>query len=136
MILRECVCADNLSIHRCKRKFIIACKHRNPGANFSIDLSLCVFRYSKLNDPADWLSINRTNGQIITTAMLDRESVYVKNNIYEATFLATDNGKMFFYAQALSFNCSLLITHCSFYNHKTIHTKTKAPHILRTFNIT
>lgn len=25
--------------------------------------------------------------------MLDRESVYVKNNIYEATFLATDNGK-------------------------------------------
>lgn len=54
---------------------------------------LCVFRYAKLNDPADWLSINRTNGQIITTAMLDRESVYVKNNIYEATFLATDNGK-------------------------------------------
>ncbi|XP_077404325.1 cadherin-4-like isoform X1 [Vanacampus margaritifer] len=49
-------------------------------------------RYSKLNDPADWLSINRTNGQIVTTAILDRESVYVKNNIYEATFLATDNG--------------------------------------------
>ncbi|KAF0035824.1 hypothetical protein F2P81_011136 [Scophthalmus maximus] len=36
--------------------------------------------------------IIRTNGQIVTTAMLDRESVYVKNNIYEATFLATDNG--------------------------------------------
>uniref|UniRef100_A0A3P8T4F0 Cadherin-4 n=1 Tax=Amphiprion percula TaxID=161767 RepID=A0A3P8T4F0_AMPPE len=51
-----------------------------------------LIRYSKLNDPADWLSINRTNGQIVTTAMLDRESVYVKNNIYEATFLATDNG--------------------------------------------
>uniref|UniRef100_A0A4W6EWS8 Cadherin-4 n=1 Tax=Lates calcarifer TaxID=8187 RepID=A0A4W6EWS8_LATCA len=49
-------------------------------------------RYSKLNDPADWLSINRTNGQIVTTGMLDRESIYVKNNIYEATFLATDNG--------------------------------------------
>ncbi|XP_029912574.1 cadherin-4-like [Myripristis murdjan] len=49
-------------------------------------------RYSKLNDPADWLSINRTNGQIVTTATLDRESIYVKNNIYEATFLATDNG--------------------------------------------
>ncbi|XP_037539771.1 cadherin-4 [Nematolebias whitei] len=48
--------------------------------------------YSKLNDPADWLSINRTSGQIVTTAMLDRESVYIKNNIYEATFLATDNG--------------------------------------------
>uniref|UniRef100_A0A665VLA9 Cadherin-4 n=1 Tax=Echeneis naucrates TaxID=173247 RepID=A0A665VLA9_ECHNA len=49
-------------------------------------------QYSKLTDPADWLSINRTNGQIVTTAMLDRESVNVKNNIYEATFLATDNG--------------------------------------------
>lgn len=56
----------------------------------------CVFRYSKLNDPADWLSINRTNGQIVTTAILDRESIYVKNNIYEATFLATDNGKSLF----------------------------------------
>lgn len=39
------------------------------------------------------MSINRSNGQIITTATLDRESVYVKNNVYEATFLATDNGK-------------------------------------------
>lgn len=52
-----------------------------------------LFRYLKLNDPADWLSINGTNGQIITTAILDRESVYVKNNVYEATFLAIDNGK-------------------------------------------
>uniref|UniRef100_A0A673CFA9 Cadherin-4 n=1 Tax=Sphaeramia orbicularis TaxID=375764 RepID=A0A673CFA9_9TELE len=51
-----------------------------------------IIRYSKLNDPANWLSINRTNGQIVTTAVLDRESSYVKNNIYEATFLATDNG--------------------------------------------
>lgn len=84
-------------MHRHKRKFPIPCKHENTSAKFSIDLFLCVFRYSKLNDPADWLSINRTNGQIITTAMLDRESVYVKNNIYEATFLATDNGKSLFF---------------------------------------
>lgn len=26
-------------------------------------------------------------------ALLDRESMYVKNNMYEATFLAYDNGK-------------------------------------------
>ncbi|MBN3304038.1 CADH4 protein, partial [Amia calva] len=51
-----------------------------------------IIRYSKLSDPANWLNINATNGQIITTAVLDRESVYVKNNIYEATFLAADNG--------------------------------------------
>uniref|UniRef100_A0AAY4DY16 Cadherin-4 n=1 Tax=Denticeps clupeoides TaxID=299321 RepID=A0AAY4DY16_9TELE len=49
-------------------------------------------RYAKLADPANWLTINATSGQITTTAILDRESVYVKNNIYEATFLATDNG--------------------------------------------
>ncbi|XP_063330726.1 cadherin-4 isoform X1 [Pelmatolapia mariae] len=50
-------------------------------------------RYSKLSDPANWLKINRTNGQITTMALLDRESIYVKNNVYEATFLAFDNGK-------------------------------------------
>ena len=50
-------------------------------------------RYSKLSDPANWLRINRTNGQISTMALLDRESMYVKNNVYEATFLAFDNGK-------------------------------------------
>uniref|UniRef100_A0A8C9T8Q0 Cadherin-4 n=1 Tax=Scleropages formosus TaxID=113540 RepID=A0A8C9T8Q0_SCLFO len=51
-----------------------------------------IVRYSKLADPANWLNINATNGQIITTAMLNRESPFVKNNIYEATFLAADNG--------------------------------------------
>lgn len=126
MILRECVCAGNLSIHGCKRKFIIACKHRNPGAKFSIDLSLCVFRYSKLNDPADWLSINRTNGQIITTAVLDRESVYVKNNIYEATFLATDNGKRLIHALYLSAaHLSSLTDTVHFAATNTLHTKTQ-----------
>ncbi|XP_037535052.1 cadherin-4 [Nematolebias whitei] len=51
-----------------------------------------IVRYSKLSDPANWLKINRTNGQITTMALLDRESMYVKNNMYEATFLAYDNG--------------------------------------------
>uniref|UniRef100_A0A8C6U2Z2 Cadherin-4 n=1 Tax=Neogobius melanostomus TaxID=47308 RepID=A0A8C6U2Z2_9GOBI len=51
-----------------------------------------VLQYSKLSDPANWLRINRTNGQITTMATLDRESIYVKNNVYEATFLAFDNG--------------------------------------------
>lgn len=54
---------------------------------------LWIYRYSKLSDPANWLKINRTNGQITTMALLDRESMYVKNNVYEATFLAFDNGK-------------------------------------------
>ncbi|XP_078803683.1 cadherin-4 isoform X3 [Oryzias latipes] len=52
-----------------------------------------IVRYAKLSDPANWLRINRTNGQITTMALLDRESMYVRNNMYEATFLAYDNGK-------------------------------------------
>ncbi|XP_068119410.1 cadherin-4 isoform X2 [Hyperolius riggenbachi] len=49
-------------------------------------------RYSTLYDPANWLAINATNGQVVTTAVLDRESPFVKDDIYEAKFLATDNG--------------------------------------------
>lgn len=49
-------------------------------------------RYSKLSDPASWLRMNATNGQVTTAAILDRESLYTKNNVYEATFLAADNG--------------------------------------------
>ncbi|KAG8513283.1 Cadherin-4 [Galemys pyrenaicus] len=49
-------------------------------------------RYSKLSDPASWLRINTSNGQVSTAATLDRESLYAKNNVYEATFLAADNG--------------------------------------------
>lgn len=51
-----------------------------------------LLRYSKLSDPANWLHINATNGQITTAAVLDRESLYIRNNVYEATFLAADNG--------------------------------------------
>lgn len=58
-----------------------------------IQMHPSVCRYSKLSDPANWLKINRTNGQITTMALLDRESMFVKNNVYEATFLAFDNGK-------------------------------------------
>ncbi|GCB70469.1 hypothetical protein scyTo_0005683 [Scyliorhinus torazame] len=49
-------------------------------------------RYSELSDPANWLNINATTGQITTTAVMDRESIYIKKNVYEAMFLATDNG--------------------------------------------
>ncbi|XP_023671447.2 cadherin-2-like isoform X2 [Paramormyrops kingsleyae] len=49
-------------------------------------------RYSKLYDPANWLRIDPANGQISTMALLDRESPYVQNNLYNATFLASDNG--------------------------------------------
>uniref|UniRef100_A0AAX7TQE1 Cadherin domain-containing protein n=1 Tax=Astatotilapia calliptera TaxID=8154 RepID=A0AAX7TQE1_ASTCA len=49
-------------------------------------------RYSKMYDPANWLEINPANGQISTIAILDRESPYIKNNHYNVTFMASDNG--------------------------------------------
>uniref|UniRef100_A0AAX7TZ90 Cadherin domain-containing protein n=1 Tax=Astatotilapia calliptera TaxID=8154 RepID=A0AAX7TZ90_ASTCA len=50
-------------------------------------------RYSKMYDPANWLEINPANGQISTIAILDRESPYIKNNHYNVTFMASDNGE-------------------------------------------
>ncbi|XP_044055092.1 cadherin-2-like isoform X2 [Siniperca chuatsi] len=49
-------------------------------------------RYSKMYDPASWLEIDPVNGRISTIAILDRESPYVKNNLYNVTFMASDNG--------------------------------------------
>lgn len=49
-------------------------------------------RYSKLSDPANWLKIDPLRGQVTTIAELDRESPFVRNNMYNATFLASDNG--------------------------------------------
>ncbi|XP_075440947.1 cadherin-2 isoform X2 [Ascaphus truei] len=53
---------------------------------------LQTIRYSKLSDPGNWFKIDPSNGQITTIAVLDRESTYVKNNMYNATFLASDSG--------------------------------------------
>uniref|UniRef100_A0AAY5EJN2 Cadherin domain-containing protein n=1 Tax=Electrophorus electricus TaxID=8005 RepID=A0AAY5EJN2_ELEEL len=49
-------------------------------------------RYSKLFDPANWLEIDPNSGRISTITLLDRESPYVRNNLYNATFMASDNG--------------------------------------------
>ncbi|XP_043944557.1 cadherin-13 [Protopterus annectens] len=49
-------------------------------------------QYSVHHDPAHWLNINPKNGIINTTAMLDRESPFVKDNTYTASFLAIDSG--------------------------------------------
>ncbi|XP_045063632.1 cadherin-2-like [Coregonus clupeaformis] len=49
-------------------------------------------RYTKMFDPANWLEIDPVNGRISTIAVLDRESPYVKNNLYNITFMASDNG--------------------------------------------
>ncbi|XP_070617838.1 cadherin-1-like [Erythrolamprus reginae] len=48
-------------------------------------------RYSVRNDPAGWLKIDPETGQITSRALLDRESDFVKDNIYKATIVASDN---------------------------------------------
>ncbi|KAM5137797.1 cadherin-1-like [Mantella aurantiaca] len=48
--------------------------------------------YSIGNDPAGWLTVNPENGIITGNGQLDRESIFVKNNIYKAIILAADNG--------------------------------------------
>ncbi|XP_062916281.1 desmocollin-1-like [Mobula hypostoma] len=48
-------------------------------------------RYRELSDPADWVSINSKTGEIQTTAILDRESTYVKHNEYNVTVLAIED---------------------------------------------
>lgn len=55
--------------------------------------SALLFRYSVYKDPAGWLEINPTNGTVGTTAVLDRESPFVHNNVYTALFLAIDSGE-------------------------------------------
>ncbi|XP_077306692.1 cadherin-1-like [Lithobates pipiens] len=48
--------------------------------------------YRIANDPAGWLSVNPDNGIITGNGQLDRESVFVKDDIYRAIILAVDNG--------------------------------------------
>lgn len=60
--------------------------------NCGILLSSPTHSYSKLSDPANWLRIDPSSGRITTIAILDRESPFVKNNLYNATFMALDDG--------------------------------------------
>lgn len=54
-------------------------------------------RFAVLRDPADWLIVNPFKGNVTTRAILDRESPHVHNNQYTALFMATDNGRAFFF---------------------------------------
>ncbi|CAK6957487.1 cadherin-2-like [Scomber scombrus] len=49
--------------------------------------------YMKGEDPADWVTVDPVTGKITTSKILDRESAFVKDNIYKVTVYAVDNGK-------------------------------------------
>ncbi|XP_078397253.1 desmocollin-3-like isoform X1 [Cetorhinus maximus] len=59
---------------------------RDPETKSSHGIS-----YRELSDPADWVSIDPKTGRIKNTAVMDRESEFVKNNKYNVTVLAIED---------------------------------------------
>ena len=50
-------------------------------------------RYKIISDPAGWLTVKKETGLITVKSMMDRESLFVKNNEYTALISAYDNGR-------------------------------------------
>ncbi|TNN43109.1 Cadherin-2 [Liparis tanakae] len=55
--------------------------------------SVEVGNYIKGDDPANWVAVDRKTGKITTANLIDRESTFVKNNVYPVTVLAVDDGQ-------------------------------------------
>ncbi|CAI5648021.1 unnamed protein product [Oreochromis niloticus] len=51
------------------------------------------FKYMIGHDPAGWIKVDPDTGNITTSKSLDRESEFVKDNIYVVTICAVDDGK-------------------------------------------
>jgi len=50
------------------------------------------FSYIKGDDPANWVAVDRETGKITTAKLIDRESTFVKDNVYPVTVWAVDDG--------------------------------------------
>lgn len=50
------------------------------------------FRYMIGQDPAGWITVDPATGKVTTSKALDRESEFVKDNIYIVTICAVDDG--------------------------------------------
>ncbi|XP_064779468.1 cadherin-like protein 26 isoform X3 [Oncorhynchus masou masou] len=51
------------------------------------------FKYVKGKDPCDCVAVDTKTGKITTAKILDRESPYVKDNVYQVTVFAVDDGQ-------------------------------------------
>lgn len=47
-------------------------------------------RYKKLNDPQGWITIDEVTGSILTSKILDRETLSPRSEVYNITVLVTD----------------------------------------------
>ncbi|XP_006899625.1 PREDICTED: desmocollin-3 [Elephantulus edwardii] len=47
-------------------------------------------RYKKLHDPKGWINIDEISGSIMTSKILDRETMAPQNDLYNITVMATD----------------------------------------------
>ena len=55
--------------------------------------SFFINRYKILHDPKEWITINDGSGSVQTSKTLDREVIMPKNELYNITVLAIDQGK-------------------------------------------
>ncbi|XP_041952833.1 cadherin-like protein 26 isoform X1 [Alosa sapidissima] len=51
------------------------------------------FEYQVGKDPAGWVTVDSKTGQVSTTKVLDRESLYVNDSLYTAIIWAVDHGE-------------------------------------------
>lgn len=57
------------------------------------DFLFYINRYKKLHDPKGWITIDEILGSIATSKVLDREAMTPRNDLYNITVLAIDQGK-------------------------------------------
>lgn len=56
-------------------------------------LSLFPLRYYKVSDPASWIKVDESTGQLKIANTIDRESHFVTNGVYNVTMKAVDASK-------------------------------------------